>query len=839
MPDVPSPIQPTLAPSVKALLGLLRRRIRQYIWLEGCAAAVACLGAAFWGTLAADWFFEPSVPVRVAMLAAVAAALTAVIVRWIGRRAFVPITDSNVATLLERRFPQFNDSLLTAVTLADRLAAAGTAARNSPLLPGEGQGVRAAIAGNLAICPHPNPLPEGEGTSVEPVADADLNLDMLARTCREAESHLAEVDVPAVFNPRPLWLHGTAATALVITVAIFVVLFPVEFGVWARRALGMSHDLWPRSTHLEVLGFDDGVRKAARGADLEVVVRADMRWPRVPKSVEVRPRTGGSRATMDRRGVVRVDGVPFQEYAYTFRAILADVRFDVVGGDDRVSNLRIQAVESPTVSRMTLECQLPAYTRRRRLVLPVSGVMQVPMGSRVTVRAAEANKDLVGVQLTSIVGDRPGPAQTLAERSLTADRRGFSCSLPPLVADTTLLLTLLDADGIKNREPIRLILVPTPDEPPQMAVRLDGIGTAITPKAHVAVAGQITDDYGIARVWFEWTIDQQDPRCHPIADLPEAPGVFSLAGAALDVSGLALRPGQKMLLCVKAADLCDLGRGPNVSTSERWMLDVVTPERFRAMLEARELVLRQRFEQLLQEATETRDLLARLNLEDKPAKKPDKPKKPEQSKRGARNVSPLPLGEGPGVRADADARDALTLALSQGERGQGVAEPGDTEPADSPARQRDVRFGLVQGALTNCSKGGPEVLGVAEAFEDIYKQYVNNRIDNAESSKRLMQGIAEPLRRVAGAMFPELDRRLADLQTTLDDRRRAAPLRDRAEQQAESIVVAMRTVRDRMLESEDFNEAVELLQDIIDAQKRLHDSTQQRHKQKIRDLLKE
>ena len=81
--------------------------------------------------------------------------------------------------------------------------------------------------------------------------------------------------------------------------------------------------------------------------------------------------------------------------------------------------------------------------------------------------------------------------------------------MPPLAADTTLLFTLTDTDGLQSREPVRLMLVPTPDQPPQMSVQLDGIGTAITPQARVAVAGGISDDYGIGRVWFERAIDQQ------------------------------------------------------------------------------------------------------------------------------------------------------------------------------------------------------------------------------------------------------------------------------------------------------------------------------------------
>ncbi len=97
--------RPTLAPAVKTLLGELRRRIRQYVWLDGLAAAVAWLGAAFWVTLAADWFFEPSTAVRGVMLAVVAAVLAVVVVRLIGRRAFVRVTDGNAAMVLERRFP--------------------------------------------------------------------------------------------------------------------------------------------------------------------------------------------------------------------------------------------------------------------------------------------------------------------------------------------------------------------------------------------------------------------------------------------------------------------------------------------------------------------------------------------------------------------------------------------------------------------------------------------------------------------------------------------------------------------------------------------------------------
>ena len=201
---------------------------------------------------------------------------------------------------------------------------------------------------------------------------------------------------------------------------------------------------------------------------------------------------------------------------------------------------------------------------------------------------------------------------------MAADRRGFSYALPPLVKDTTLLFTLTDTDGIKGRDPVRLVLVPLLDQPPQMAVQLDGIGTAVTSQARIPAVGRITDDYGLGRVWFEHAVDQRKPGRRTIGEFPDRstdhPTDFNLVDAVLELPELRLKPGQKLSVSVKAADLCDLGRGPNVSSSERWILDVVTPEQLRTMLESRELVLRQRFDGMIQEMTETRDLLARLEF---------------------------------------------------------------------------------------------------------------------------------------------------------------------------------------------------------------------------------
>lgn len=755
-----------LAPAVRAVLAALRRRIRQYVCWEGIALAMAWLGLAFWGLLAIDWFFEPPVIVRVAMLAVVGGVFCAIVLKWIVRRVFVRMTDGNMATILERRFGQFDDSLLTAVTLAGR-----------------------------------------------PAGDREFSDEMFDRTCRMAVAHVHDVRLSDVFNPKRLWRMGMAASLLVLSVALFSATFPAGMGTWIRRNIAFSDELWPRRTRLEMEGFDGGVRKVARGADVEIVARADTSMPQVPQWVEVRYRTDGGaqgRPMMDRRGVGRPGVDAYQEYAYTFRSVLADVHFDVVGGDDRVRDQWIQVVDSPKISDMSLECELPAYIGRTQPPLPVSGVMQVPMGAKITVHAL-ANKALARVKVDTMIEDQPGPSEELADDAFAEDRRGFRYAMQPLTKNTTLLFTLTDSDHIRSRDPVRLALVPIADQTPQMAVQLDGIGTAITPHARLPVVGRIADDYGVERVWFEHAIDQQRPETHSIALSAERSTDIKLESAAVEVRELRAAPGQKMLLCVKAADRCDLGAGPNIGTSERWLLDVVTPEKLRAMLESRELVLRQRFDRIVQEMTETRDLLARLEF-DPPAD----------------------------VKGGVDAKEAAPDGNVKNGDGAALAgDDADDASAESPERRASLRLLRVQGAVTNSRKSAQEVVGVADAIDDIRKQLINNRIDTEELKSRLQAGIADPLRVIVEEMFPELESRLEKLEKALNDAAAGPAQRDQAQQQADAIILAMHKVLDRMIALEDFNEAVELLRGIIKAQEQLREETQQRHKEKIRDLLKE
>lgn len=724
--------QPTLqlAPGVRQLLAVLRRRIRRYVWLHGLAAAIAGLGVGFWLALGADWLFEPSATVRQGLLAS-AAAVGLFCLAWAAlRRAWILLSDHSMAVLLERRFGGFKDSLLTAVELTGR----------------------------------DDNLPDG-------------SRDMLAHTCDEAWQRSRQVDLRQIFNHAPLIRSSFAAAMMVLSIVTMAVASPDTLRFGLERLTAKTDQPWPRQTHLRIDGFDNERREAvvARGTDFEIHVQADASPPGVvPQVVEVRYRAEDGRReryTMVREGIAVPGEDKYQDYRFTFNSVPSDLSFEVVGGDARLRDLHLRVVQSPSLS-MRLQCEYPEYTGRLPAEVPATGVVPLPVGTRVIIKS-RATKALREARIEFPRGDEGRVTKTI---ELDGSRE-FDFTLEQLDTDTTLSFQLLDTDGVRNRVPVQLALSAVPDAPPQVDVQLDGIGSAITPRARLPLTGKVVDDYGVASVWVEYSIDEAGPRLH---DLAAAAGPSEVeVNAAIEAAEFALRPGSKLSLGAKAADRRDLpdGGGPNVGQGERVVLEVVTPDHLLTLLETRELNLRQRFESILQEVTETRDSLSAL-------------------------------------------------------------EP--PENAEEAAGQSNLL--RVERARQNGQKNAEETRGVANAFEAIRAELINNRVDTEELRIRLKDRIADPLRRIVDSMFPEFDRRLEALQKQIgaDSGQASAQVAwKQAVEQADAIVIEMQKVRDQMLELESFNEAVDLLREIITAQQQVTERTKQERRNKVRKLLED
>lgn len=739
---------------VGQLLADVRAQIRRYLWLEGLGATLAAFGLAFWVLLAIDWTFEPPAWVRVALMLVAAGGVGLVAYRQLFSRVFVRFPDRSLALLIERHFPQFRDSLVTAVEL----------------------------------------------TSTRDAAEP-FDAEMLQRTCREAQALSRGVDVRAVFDHVPRNRAVTVGTLALVSLLAFALLAATELGVFARRTMLLSSELWPRRTRLEIDGFRGGQVKVARGGDLDILVKADTKML-VPSVVQVRYRSDeGVRgwANMSRQGEAATSQEPFQQFAHKFQGLLTPLDFEVVGGDDRIRDLHIEVVDSPSIAEMSLDCVFPEYTHRPPRVLPVTGVMQIPRGTEIVVRA-RANKPLLRVTVEEPVAtDQTAGTSGMLQRDVTvdqADPRAFAFPLGRLDGNRTLLVTLADQDGISSREPVRLAITAVPDEIPRLAVRPRGVGTSVTPTVRIPLVGEIKDDYGLARTWIDYTIDERPAVEQEFATPPRERAELSV-DEALDAATLELKPGQKLALTTHAADTFALTETPNVGTSERFEFEIVTPDQLLALLESRELNLRRRFEQLVDEVTESREALHDITF-------------------GVPTTPPPAASED-----EAEASDD---------------EEAEADPPELLADRRRVR---VERAIQSGRKNASETRGVAVAFADIHEELVNNRVDTPEMMSRLMDGIAQPLTRVSDEMFPELDRRLLELQRDLENSTTGPDRLAVAAQQADAILVEMQRVLDKMLELETFNEVVAMLRSIIDEQNGVNEATRNLRKQKVRDLLED
>lgn len=774
---------------VARTLARLRDRIRRFIWLDTTVTVVLWSAIAFWISCALDWLIEPPVAVRALALAAFIAFAAVLKYRHFFRRIWRPLSDQQLALVLERRFGAFQESLITSVELDD--VAAG---------------------------------------------DDTYGAQMLQSTRQQAARVLPSVELDRVLDYRGLRRRGVIAGLLAASVLLFALLATTSFSVWFQRNVLLSNIPWPRRTYLSIDGFPGGRVKIARGSDLELFVRAAASHE-TPDNVEVRYQTAeGTRGreifqkigtggpSASDAGVANPDSAD-QQFVYTFKSVLSPMTFDIVGGDARIRNLEVDVVDSPVLNEMSLSIQYPSYLRREPRTQRVAGTMQVPRGSKIELQGS-SNKDLRQVVLSTMHDQKSKPLATI-DMAQASDHRKFRYPLGVADTDQTLLVDLVDADGIRTREPIRVFLVAQPDDPPKLALRLQGVGAAITQNARIPFVGEVSDDYGVAQLWYEYNklsqpgtilLSHQTPSGRTELTLnknSEAFDVKELQQARTDGKSFSLQPGERLMIKVNASDTCALTAQPNIGQSEQFQFEIVTPEVLMSSLESRELMLRRRLEVAIREMTEARDLLAT---------------QPGAQAGGAtgEGVRPADSGQEPGERSA-----GLPVA------GSPEAVPGSPAASTAPAVVAKAPLELLglqaDRALQASERNAHETRLLAEGFGDILEEMINNRVDTPELQNRLRGQIAQPLSRLSEVQFPELERRLRLVRESGDLTAGAGRLGS-ARQQADLILTEMKLILDKMLELETFNEVVEMLRSVIQKQETVNKATGKQQKAKLRDL---
>lgn len=779
--------------------------------LTGICLVICACGAVFWSTTGLDqgWFLlqrlELPTPLRVVLLTVLLPLLLWLTVRRIAFPLVRRIADADVALLLERRFPQFQDRLLTSVE-----AAAGY--------------------------PEHSPLVEG----------------MLRRAAGEAESLSVTTPAAGVFDPRSLRQLAAAAGVLSLSVIIPGLLQPGLLPRW-WSAFVLCDDVYHlRTTALEVFAVaQPGDRRREFQQEAEHLV---YRHPRmadlelelvVPERDEVSGREWvvPERVRID---VTRPDGTRSRVFVSstsprTFRFVMTRlqeaVTVEFLAGDYRSAvPYEILPVTPPSIDAIDLDCHYPDYTgwnQLRETAIRVTGSeVSLPLGTTFRLSASSA-KPLQSARILSdlfeLSGDREttrvipregfqplfqhlppllspdgrtvsvafalsagtetaGP-QTGSGTTAAADGKPDASGGLPVASNTALRFFLHDDDDVMSVNPEVLRFRGIEDRPPVITARGSGIDTAVTRLARIPITGRIQDDYGIASAGFRFLVDDETGwRPRPFRR-PPAEGMleFDLQREegqpfeVFDVQPLELSEGQTLTLAVAAQDGNPASENGE-TRSEPLIFRVVSNEELLSLLYTREIALRRRFEEVISQLEQVRDDLLFHQ---------------EVSRR-------LDTGDSAAIRPE-DQVAVTTCA---------------------------TRSGNMLRRQTN------ELNAIARGFDEIVEQLINNAVPPKQLAENMRTRIPDPIRQLTGQPVTDADRAIGEFRVAAIEARKTLALLQASHTQVSQIVITLRQILENVRDLAEFHEALRDLKAILEEQQRLLNETRALQKRRLIDQLK-
>lgn len=377
----------------------------------------------------------------------------------------------------------------------------------------------------------------------------------------------------------------------------------------------------------------------------------------------------------------------------------------------------------------------------------------------------------------------------------------------PLPPDSLLRISLQDLDQISSPVPTRFTINAIVDQPPIVETKLRGIGTSITRKARIPIAGTIVDDYGVAAAQFDFRVDDAVAwQARPFTTPPSGfPREYTLKRSdtegfeRFDVSPLDLSLKQRLTLTVAAVDACTVPSPGQATASQagsaaaaatpahrtqgiKYIFTIISEDELLGMLHGRELGLRRRVEQIITEAKEgLKDLQT------------------QQDK----------LSEWAGLKAS------------------GVALEDE--------RVKAIQMGLNATAdrtLHGIRKNAVESAGVEQAFTEIREELVNNAADTPARLERLDEKILAPLNKINSRNFPAVDQALGLFKLALDKNTDPASPLGSSIDETTTLIQQLELVLGDMAELQRMDAMIEDLRKLIKNEQELQQETKRKRKEK-------
>src|SRR5690606_16882656 len=261
-------------------------------------------------------------------------------------------------------------------------------------------------------------------------------------------------------------------------------------------------------------------------------------------------------------------------------------------------------------------------------------------------------------------------------------------------------------------------------------------------------------------------------------------------------------PGGAINLLAEVSDRYDLDGRHHRAASQLYRLDILTPENLLALLERRELALRARLEQTIDETRAMRDAITTLTPE----------------LQALRPLAAAAETEADAAEAGADLDDA----------------------AEGPERQRQILRLRTQQVGLQANKTSEELQGIAASLDDLLEEMANNRVDSVDRSERIGNGVRDPLRQIVAGDLEKLRQQIADIENRISQASAdptPAELSAEAVQTAEQVILQLTAVLEKMLDLESYNEILDMVRELIESQEGLIEETEKIRKRSVLDLF--
>ncbi|MCA9077084.1 MAG: hypothetical protein KDA93_18805 [Planctomycetaceae bacterium] len=461
--------------------------------------------------------------------------------------------------------------------------------------------------------------------------------DMIEQAVRHNFVTLEDVDFRSVLSRKHM--AGSLAITLgtLLLPMLFTLVAPGTARLWAARWLEGSDRPWPRNTHLEVVGVEDGRFIVPRGesAGLEVLVH-DKEEPTEVIHMRMRSTSGRDETVTFTRfepGNFRYDLPPLQQ----------EVSVSIWGGDGEAEPFQIVPLDRPRITDLQLTATHPRISKPQ--VFGFTGeegsVRLLPQTQASLVLTAN-----VPVESIELDNEGPGPHEFVRMDDNTF-RAEWTHDGPVKMRIT---MTSREAGLVSHPRP--LSIGEQPDRQPRLSLRHSGVRQRITPVASVPLEIVARDDFGVRSVAIsvetpemgnllvdESVFDDESPEDEPasnedptngeVTDEAEASteNAISLYGPqapttettvetshALEVGDLNIGAGAVVTVQALAEDDCFTGK--QLTQSRKTVFRVVSPEELFKEIRLRQQQLRARLRKQYDATIDLRDTLRTATIPD-------------------------------------------------------------------------------------------------------------------------------------------------------------------------------------------------------------------------------